>query len=160
MAFRRSRKAGIIETALDLTPLIDVVFLLVIFLLISTTFKKKQLALQVNLPKAGQSELQVRGVEHQIRIDLTGNAFLCPNQEVTESTDVLKCTSPTDKDALVKAFKNLQKTHPNTRLGVYADANVPYQYIMKVIAAATSVGLDLNLPYDLAPGSEAAPGGP
>jgi len=154
MAFRRTRKAGIIETALDLTPLIDVVFLLVIFLLISTTFKKKQLALEVNLPKAGQSEFQVRGTEHQLRVDVTGSTFLCPNQEVTEATDVLKCTSPTDKEALVEAFQKLHEAHPNTRLGIYADANVPYQVILKVIAAATTVGLDLNLPYDMAPTQE------
>ena len=148
---RRAKRAGIIESALDLTPLIDVVFLLVIFLLISTTFKKKQLALEVNLPKVGASEFRVRGMEHQLRIDTKGSMYLCPNQAVTESTDVLKCTAPTSRTKLTDAFRTLQEKYPGIRLGVYADAAVPYQEIVKVIAAATTVGMDLNLPYDVNP---------
>jgi len=148
---RRARRAGIIETAVDLTPLIDVVFLLVIFLLISTTFKKRQLALEVNLPKVGASEFRIRGMEHQLRIDTQGSMYLCPNQAVTESTDVLKCTAPTSRAKLTEAFRKLQEKFPGVRLGVYADADVPYQKIIKVIAAATTVGIDLNLPYDVTP---------
>jgi hypothetical protein len=33
-------------------------------------------------------------------------------------------------------------------VGVYANADVPYHWIVKVIAAATDAGLDLNLPYE------------
>jgi|GEM_PF-2418199 biopolymer transport protein ExbD len=154
MAMRRARRAGILETALDLTPLIDVVFLLVIFLLISTTFKKRQLALEVNLPKVGASEFRIRGMEHQLRIDTQGSMYLCPNQVVTESTDVLKCTAPASRAKLTEAFRKLQDKFPGVRLGVYADADVPYQEIVKVIAAATTVGMDLNLPYDVNPNAQ------
>ena len=40
----------------DLTPLIDVVFLLLIFFMVSTVFKKEELALLLNLPKAETEE--------------------------------------------------------------------------------------------------------
>ena len=44
---RRSRQ----EVSTDITPLIDVVFLLLIFFMTSTVFKKSELALLLSLPK-------------------------------------------------------------------------------------------------------------
>ncbi len=148
MSFRRRRKSRLIEAALDMTPLIDVVFLLLIFLLISTTFKKKQLALELNLPKAGKTEFRVSGREHQIRLDTEGGMYLCPNEDSKEGTDALKCTSPANQKKLVEQFKKLAEKYPGIRLGVYAGADVPYNMVVKVVAAATEAGLDLNLPYD------------
>ena len=49
---RRSRET----TTPDLTPLIDVVFLLLIFFMVSTVFKKDELALLLNLPSSETSE--------------------------------------------------------------------------------------------------------
>ncbi len=40
----------------DITPLIDVVFLLLIFFMVSTVFKKNELALLLNLPQASEGE--------------------------------------------------------------------------------------------------------
>ncbi|MCO4794442.1 MAG: biopolymer transporter ExbD [Bacteriovoracaceae bacterium] len=40
----------------DITPLIDVVFLLLIFFMVSTVFKKDELALLLNLPKTSKGE--------------------------------------------------------------------------------------------------------
>jgi biopolymer transport protein ExbD len=148
MAFKRARKSRLLEAALDMTPLIDVVFLLLIFLLITTTFKKKQLALELNLPRAGQSEFRVSSVEHALRIDKEGSMYLCPNSRVSEDTDTLNCTEPTNKARLLKQFMKLAETHPGVRVGVYANADVPYHWIVRVIAAATEAGLDLNLPYE------------
>jgi biopolymer transport protein ExbD len=49
---RRSRELG----APDITPLIDVVFLLLIFFMVSTVFKKDEVALLLNLPKMAHGE--------------------------------------------------------------------------------------------------------
>ena len=40
----------------DLTPLIDVVFLLLIFFMVSTVFKKEELALLLNLPSSSSED--------------------------------------------------------------------------------------------------------
>ena len=40
------------SSAPDITPLIDVVFLLLIFFMVSTVFKRDELALLLNLPKS------------------------------------------------------------------------------------------------------------
>ncbi|MFG1483415.1 biopolymer transporter ExbD [Halobacteriovorax sp. HFRX-2_2] len=44
------------EANADITPLIDVVFLLLIFFMTSTVFKKSELALLLNLPKTESGE--------------------------------------------------------------------------------------------------------
>lgn len=49
---KRSRQ----EVNADITPLIDVVFLLLIFFMTSTVFKKTELALLLNLPKTESGE--------------------------------------------------------------------------------------------------------
>ena len=131
-----------------MTPLIDVVFLLVIFLLISTTFKKKQLALELNLPRAGASELRAPGREHQVRVDGQGALYLCPNEETKEGTQALECKKKADHQTLKAELQRLKKLYPNVRLGVYAGKQVPYETILKVVMAATEAGVDLNLPYE------------
>lgn len=52
---RKNRREHLVP---DLTPLIDVVFLLLIFFMVSSVFKKEELALLLHLPKteAGKSE--------------------------------------------------------------------------------------------------------
>lgn len=153
MSFRRRQKSRLVEAALDMTPLIDVVFLLVIFLLISTTFKKKQLAIQLDLPRVSKEQFVSTVREHQIRIEDDGGLFLCPNEEALEG-DAVKCSEPTDRARLVREFKRLSKQYPGTRLGVYAGAEVEYEHVMKVIAAAIEAGIDLNLPYQQEDDSE------
>ena len=46
---RKNRREHLVP---ELTPLIDVVFLLLIFFMVSSVFKKEELALLLNLPKA------------------------------------------------------------------------------------------------------------
>ena len=52
---RKNRREHLVP---ELTPLIDVVFLLLIFFMVSSVFKKEELALLLNLPKseAGKSD--------------------------------------------------------------------------------------------------------
>ncbi len=42
----------------DITPLIDVVFLLLIFFMVSTVFKKSEVALLLNLPEVSDEQAQ------------------------------------------------------------------------------------------------------
>jgi biopolymer transport protein ExbD len=48
---RKQRREAL---SMDLTPLIDMVFLLLVFFLVTSTFKKDELALLLKLPKAEQ----------------------------------------------------------------------------------------------------------
>ena len=47
----------------DITPLIDVVFILLIFFIVSSVFKKDELALVLNLPTSSAQEIELKEKE-------------------------------------------------------------------------------------------------
>jgi len=57
---RRSRES----VTPEITPLIDVVFLLLIFFMVSTVFKKDELALLLSLPQTSEGESPDRQIEN------------------------------------------------------------------------------------------------
>lgn len=53
----------------DLTPLIDVVFILLIFFILTSTFKKNELSLSLTLPSSEYGENQ--NISEELNIELT-----------------------------------------------------------------------------------------
>ncbi|MGA1939630.1 ExbD/TolR family protein [Arcobacter sp. YIC-310] len=101
---------------LDLTPIIDVVFILLLFFIVSSVFKKDELALILDLPSSNAKELKVD--EEQIFIELSSNKLAIKGIEVSfESLE----------DNL-KAIENKQKA-----VLVRIDKKVEYQRVVKVL---------------------------
>ena len=68
MKFRRQRRE---EVGINLTPLIDVVFLLLIFFMVSTTFTRET-QLSIDLPEAEGKAVEVKEEQIEILIDEAG----------------------------------------------------------------------------------------
>ena len=101
---------------LDLTPVIDVVFILLIFFLVTSVFKKEELALMLDLPKSNAKEIQVK--QEQIFIELSVNKLAIKGIEVSfESLE----------DNL-KSIKNKEES-----VIVRIDKKVPYERVVKVL---------------------------
>ncbi|MFK2823580.1 ExbD/TolR family protein [Malaciobacter sp. WC5094] len=101
---------------LDLTPIIDVVFILLLFFIVSSVFKKDELALILDLPSSNAKELKVD--EEQIFIELSSSKLAIKGIEVSfESLE----------DNL-KAIENKQKA-----VLVRIDKKVEYQRVVKVL---------------------------
>lgn len=66
---------------IDLTPLIDVVFILLIFFIVSSVFKKEELALILDLPSSHAKEIEVD--KKQIGIELSAKKIAYKGLEVT-----------------------------------------------------------------------------
>ena len=70
-------KKGTALSSLSMTPLIDIVFLLLIFFLVTTRFSEEDHELEVMLPTASEAKpLVVRPKEIFINIDRDGRYFL------------------------------------------------------------------------------------
>ncbi len=79
----RIRKNRILES-LSLTPLIDVVFLLLVFFLVATRFAEEDRELDVKLPSASEAQpLVMKPKDIELSIDEEGNYYLGSGRGMT-----------------------------------------------------------------------------
>ena len=86
MNFKRQNKEAI---EVNLTPLIDVVFLLLIFFMVSTTFTKEN-HLSLDLPEATAEDQQIAPNSLEIIITAAGGYSINDNALVNNQLDTLK----------------------------------------------------------------------
>jgi biopolymer transport protein ExbD len=128
MNFRR--ESDLKQVEVNLTPLIDVVFLLLIFFMVSTTFDK-QAQIEIKLPEAESSELTGKDPEIiAVGINAEGNYYV--NNE-----ELLKSDADTLKRMLIKTAKN--KT--DLPVIISADGKAPHQSVITVLDVASQLGM-------------------
>jgi biopolymer transport protein ExbD len=115
---------------INLAPLIDVVFLLLIFFMVSTTFKDDA-EIQVQLPEAkGQENPADAPRSVQIVIDAGGNYYVNDRQVVDRELDTLK-----------KAIAGGVGADRELPVIIKADAKTPHQAVVTAMDAASQLGL-------------------
>lgn len=115
---------------INLTPLIDVVFLLLIFFMVSTTFDRHA-KLKVELPEASAEKEQQQIDEPVVlSIDAEGNYFINDRQVVNTTLETLKT-------ALQKSVADRK----DVSLVLRADAKTPHQSVVRAMDAASQLGL-------------------
>lgn len=123
------------EANIELTPLIDVVFLLLIFFMISTTFTKES-HLKINLPQSEQNQDQVEQPD-QLEIYIASDASYSIKGEQDASAQSL---INNDRDTLRRALSDY-KTNKETLLVIRADRQAPHESVVKVMDVAQTLGL-------------------
>ncbi|MBT3280712.1 MAG: biopolymer transporter ExbD [Campylobacteraceae bacterium] len=91
----------------DLTPLIDVVFILLIFFIVSTVFKKEELALMLSLPASSAKEAKIE--LKQINIELSPDKLAYLGKEITfnKLDDKLSKIKKKEKPVIVRIDKTV-----------------------------------------------------
>lgn len=123
------RKAESVDV--NLTPLIDVVFLLLIFFMVTTTFDKSA-KLKVHLPEASAKVERTVGESIVLSIDATGKYYVNDQQVVNVQTQTLK-------QALLKTIGDRDRNE--IALILRADANTPHQAVVRAMDAAAQLNL-------------------
>ena len=119
------------EPQLNLTPLIDVVFLLLIFFMVSTTFDK-QAELSIDLPEAdGKPVKTQKNFKIEIAIDGQGHYFVNQRRLKEDSLKTLK-----------SAIEITKANHKNPQVIISSDKNTPYQAFITAMDAAKQLGLE------------------
>lgn len=113
------------EFSVDLTALIDVVFLLLIFFMVTTTFEEEK-EIQVNLPESQQASA-LQSATLTILIDQDGNFY-------QEQGSLQQSLGKTRRD--IENFLQNQTTSAKLRLYLKADQKAPYQSVVFVMDAA------------------------
>ncbi|MEW6445959.1 MAG: ExbD/TolR family protein [Pseudomonadota bacterium] len=120
------RRGGRDEISLDLTPLIDVVFLLLLFFMLTTTFVHAQ-RLKVDLPQAGQSEASEEKDPWVIEIDARGQYAI--NGDAVSAA------------MLAERLRAIPESHAETRVLIRADGQASHQSVVHALDAARAAGL-------------------
>lgn len=91
----------------DLTPLIDVVFILLIFFIVSSVFKKEELVLILDLPSSSAQELEIKPKE--ITLEISTGKFAIYGKEVSIEELEKKLSEVTNKknNVIVRIDKNV-----------------------------------------------------
>jgi len=128
MKFRRDESLKSVEV--NLTPLIDVVFLLLIFFMISTTFDK-QSQLEITLPEASTSDTRDKLPQVvDVGINDKGEYFI-NQQELISSTP----------ENLSKAIRKAINGDTSLPVIISADGKAPHQSVITVLDVASQLGL-------------------
>ena len=125
----RSRLGDEDELVVDMAPLIDCVFLLLIFFLVATTLKKLDRELQVQLPdalKAVDTKLSPDTVV--VGLDAEGQLYLR--------------AEPVTIDQFHEKLKSTANTNPDARVRIDADRNASYDDIIHIIDQCQFWGLN------------------
>jgi biopolymer transport protein ExbD len=117
------------EIDLNLTPLIDVVFLLLIFFMVSTTFEKTA-RLKVDLPEASAQAVQQSDKKIVIGIDAKGRYYINDRQLVNTQIKTLKL-----------ALTKVSGDNKEMPIVLRADAKTPHQSVVRAMDAASQLGL-------------------
>ncbi len=126
MKFQRQRKE---EVSLNLTPLIDVVFLLLIFFMVTTTFTKES-HITIELPLANGEKVPPPAEELEVMISQDGHYFL-NGQPLVDSS----------QKTLTQVLRQRSQDQADMPLIIAADARTPHQAVITAMQAAGDAGL-------------------
>jgi len=117
------------EPDVNLTPLIDVVFLLLIFFMVSTTFTREA-ELTIDLPEASAKAAPRKEEMLEITINAQGEYFV--NQQRVVNTDA---------QTLKRALRQAVGERKEPPLVISADGKAPHQSVITAMDAARQLGI-------------------
>jgi biopolymer transport protein ExbD len=129
MKFRRRRQNDSLH--INLTSLIDTLFLLLIFFMMTTTFNRES-QLSIELPQATGEPLPLEQQE-PIRIIIDANGEYAINDSNHHLID-------TSIETMERALKEAAGNQSNPRLLISADAKAPHHAVLTAMQAARDLG--------------------
>jgi biopolymer transport protein ExbD len=127
MNFQRGRPRE--EPEINLIPMIDVLLVILIFLMITTTYSKFA-GLEINLPTADTNAVQEQPT--QIDVVVTAQGDILVNKTPIGSRDV---------DAITAALQRVAANAKEPVVVINADAKASHQSVIDVMQAAQHAGL-------------------
>lgn len=129
--FSNGKKRQIVP---DLTPLIDVVFLLLIFFMVATTFNDLG-GMEIQLPRSSSSKETVKDV------DLI-SILIGKSREIKLKTDILGKSSIEDVNLenLGTELQSVIARSKDKKVGIFADREIDYGDVVDIMSIAKEKG--------------------
>ena len=100
------KKRSRIATVLDIAPLVDCVFLLLLFFLLTSSFVEQQNGFEVNLP--GVSFAEALEKDHSVTVFVTSGQELFANGQKVSFGELEKLLASKPETLIIKADKNVR----------------------------------------------------
>jgi biopolymer transport protein ExbD len=117
------------EASMNLTPMIDVVFLLVVFFMVGAKFREEESRIPVNVPGVGSVRPMVRGPDEKI-------------VELTRDGEVTLDAQPVSLTDLQGTLSQAHAAYPDLRVTVRGDGSGSLQRFAEVLQACRSSGVE------------------
>ena len=123
-AFLRSGEVGF-----NMTPMIDVVFLLIIFFLVSSHLAKQEAQMELPLPVADSGE-EPDNEARRLTLNVTADGLM------------LLAGRPLDRDALKQRLTQARDEHgEDVEIRIRGDRNVPYSAVSPIMLSCARTGI-------------------
>ena len=132
MAIRRKSEGPL---DIQLTSLIDCVFLLLIFVLVSSQMKRIEKELPIELPTAS--------VTHEVKAppDLVTVSVLAPRTADLAEPVLYVNGTPVGPEGLRASLRKAAEENPSRRIRINGDVNAPFRLIVQVLDTCQGEGL-------------------
>ncbi|MEQ1591878.1 MAG: biopolymer transporter ExbD [Thiobacillaceae bacterium] len=127
MNFQRGQKRD--DPEINLIPLIDVLLVILIFLMVTTTYARFA-ELKINLPTSGAEQTPNKPKQIEVAVDASGTYQINATALATGSVDTL-----------AEALKRAAGQDADQVVVINADAKATHQSVINVMEAARRVGI-------------------
>jgi biopolymer transport protein ExbD len=135
MNFYTRRKS---RPVLQIISMIDILIVLLIFLVVTTTFRESSNHLRLNLPRSGSSST---GGDPVPRLALT----------VTKDEVIYVGEAPVSAENLISALEDARTSRPDVKLELRMDEKVPLGTTVKIWDALKIAGFEMkDVPFRMA----------
>jgi len=117
------------ETGLNMTPLIDMVFLLLIFFLVATTFAQEERELEVQLPATAAQPQPLSAPPPQLIINVLADGTVRVDRQ------------DYDRKALGELLAKVARNEPGREVLIRADEMGPFKHFAGVAGLCHEVGI-------------------
>ncbi|MEM8835035.1 MAG: biopolymer transporter ExbD [Planctomycetota bacterium] len=114
---------------IEMTPLIDMVFLLLIFFLVATTFQQSERELQIALPEA-EAAGPISSAMREIIVNVTG------------SGEIIVGGRQMSLEELRAMVTDAVDSNPEQKVSVRGDKDVAYSAVASVLDVCKAAGID------------------
>ena len=126
------------DATINLTPMIDVVFLLVIFFMVGSKFSESESSVNVNVPASTASAMSRKPDTRIIDVAADGN--------------VLLDQTPLTLDELTATLEQQYAAYPGLEVAVRGEGASSFQRVFEVMQLVGRIGIKLDVAAKIDPG--------
>jgi len=137
----KAKRKSEIDASVDMTPMIDMVFLLLVFFMIAATMSKVDFTPEIKLPVAPKAQVP-EDMRNRGTVNVLPMGTPTPGGEVvTEDRPFMIFGKLVNDQELKQQLESVVKANPEIRLYMRIDRNVEFGVVRRCIKACADVGV-------------------